>query len=187
MLLSRRAFGILISAKRFPFQDTTRRLRKRSMDFARPPGERIKKAFSERYPGNIIGVGPRILFSYKYLEAECKNAAFQKSLRNLDFCKEIPIPGYYKETEKKKYGLRKATTYKGKPHPSHVMIDKRKYLQRTKSCKCYLCGEEGHYARDCDKEKKNVKRVALFENIEVPEDYEVVSVHPEEEDSDVCR
>ncbi|GMP72108.1 hypothetical protein CsSME_00030254 [Camellia sinensis var. sinensis] len=91
-------------------------------------GERIKKAFSERYPGNIIGVGPRILFSYKYLEAECKNAAFQKSLRNLDFCKEIPIPGYYKETEKKKYGLRKATTYKGKPHPSHVRIDKRKYL-----------------------------------------------------------
>ncbi|CAL5326497.1 unnamed protein product [Camellia sinensis] len=146
-------------------------------------GERIKKAFNERYPGNIIGVGPRILFSYKYLEAECKNAAFQKSLRNLDFCREIPIPRYYKETEKK-YGLRKATTYKGKPHPSHVRIDKRKYLQKTKHCKCYLCGEEGHYARDCVKDKKNVKRVALFENIEIPDDYDVVSVHPEDDDSD---
>ncbi|CAL5349307.1 unnamed protein product [Camellia sinensis] len=146
-------------------------------------GERIKKAFNERYPGNIIGVGPRILFSYKYLEAECKNAAFQKSLRSLDFCKEIPIPGYYKETEKK-YGLRKATTYKGKPHPSHVRIDKRKYLQKTKHCKCYLCGEGRHFARDCTKDKKNVKRVALFENIEIPDDYDVISVHPEDDDSD---
>ncbi|CAL5408816.1 unnamed protein product [Camellia sinensis] len=146
-------------------------------------GERIKKGFAERHGANTIGVVPRILYAYKYLEAECKNAAFQKSLRNLDFCREIPIPGYYKEPEKK-YGVRKATTYKGKPHNSHVRIDKRKYLQKSKHCKCYLCGEEGHYARDCTKEKKNVKRVAVFENLSIPEDYDVMSVEPGDEDSD---
>ncbi|CAL5431783.1 unnamed protein product [Camellia sinensis] len=146
-------------------------------------GERIRKGFAERHGANTIGVVPRILYAYKYLEAECKNAAFQKSLRNLDFCREIPIPGYYKEPEKK-YGVRKATTYKGKPHNSHVRIDKRKYLQKSKHCKCYLCGEEGHYARDCTKEKKNVKRVAVFENLSIPEDYDVMSVEPGDEDSD---
>ncbi|XP_028104967.1 uncharacterized protein LOC114303982 [Camellia sinensis] len=150
---------------------------------ARYLGERIKKEFAERHGANTIGVVPRILYAYKYLEAECKNAAFQKSLRNLDFCREIPIPGYYKEPEKK-YGIRKATTYKGKPHSSHVRIDKRKYLQKSKHCKCYLCGEEGHYARDCTKEKKNVKRVALFENLGIPDDYDVMSVQPGDDDSD---
>ncbi|THG00100.1 hypothetical protein TEA_012396 [Camellia sinensis var. sinensis] len=48
----------------------------------------------------------------------------------------------------------------------------------------YLCGEEGHYARDCTKEKKNVKRVAMFENLGIPEDYDVMSVQPGDDDSD---
>ncbi|CAL5328580.1 unnamed protein product [Camellia sinensis] len=62
---------------------------------------------------------------------------------NEDLEREIPIPGYYKEPEKK-YGVRKATTYKGKPHSSHVRIDKRN----------------------------------------IPEDYDVMSVEPGDDDSD---
>ncbi|WAK97196.1 polyprotein [Fatsia badnavirus 1] len=142
-------------------------------------GKRIEEQFKKRYTGNTIGVNPRVLFSYKYLEEQCKEAAFQRSLKNLDFYKQIPIPGYY-DSSRKKYGARKATTYKGKPHKTHVKIDKSKNL-RNKKCKCYLCGEEGHFARECTNKRRNVERVAVFDTIELPEGHELVSV--DEDDS----
>ncbi|CAD5184416.1 unnamed protein product [Musa acuminata subsp. malaccensis] len=51
--------------------------------------KRIKEAFEAKYRGNTIGVIPRILFSYKYLEVECKDAAFRRALKDLSFCNEL--------------------------------------------------------------------------------------------------
>ncbi|KAJ4714061.1 ORFIII-like polyprotein [Melia azedarach] len=147
-------------------------------------GQRMKMAFNAKFPGNQIGVFPRILYAYQFMEQECKNAAFQRSLKNLAFCKDIPLPGYYAESSKSRYGARKSTTYKGKAHSTHARIEKKKHLVRNRRCKCYLCGDEGHFARECPNERRNVRRVAVFENLALPDDYEIVSVQDGEEESD---
>ncbi|KAJ4714373.1 Orf y protein [Melia azedarach] len=128
-------------------------------------GQRMKMAFNAKFPGNQIGVFPRILYAYQFMEQECKNAAFQRSLKNLAFCKDIPLPGYYAESSKSRYGARKSTTYKGKAHSTHARIEKKKHLVRNRRCKCYLCGDEGHFARECPNERRNVRGLLFLKTL----------------------
>lgn len=145
-------------------------------------GKEIEKAFLEKYPGSAVSVMPRIHFTYQFLAEMCKKATLQRSLKDLSFCGKMQLPGM-KSSSGKRYGLRKSKTYKGKPHDSHVRVFKKKKAQMVRKCKCFICGEEGHFARECRKRNGNIARAAVLEQLDLPEDYDVVSVGNNESDS----
>ncbi|KAG6521863.1 hypothetical protein ZIOFF_018996 [Zingiber officinale] len=145
----------------------------------------VEATFKAKYPTNQVGVIPRIHFTYQYLAKICKKAAIQKSVKDLAFCSKIPILGYY--NKQKKFGLRKAKTYKGKSHDSHVRVFKKKKADQQKKCKCFICGEPGHFARDCKKQTSNIARASILDQLDLPSDYDVISVDLNEADSDaIC-
>ncbi|GJY94186.1 Orf y [Tanacetum coccineum] len=118
-----------------------------------PPSlsKKIEESFRTKHPGLNSGVLPAIKFTHTFVSEMCKDAALAKELRDLSLCSAIPISGYYKNN-RKKYGMRKSRTYKGKPYNSHVKPFKRKYKYdrgRAKKCKCFICGKEWHFAKDC--------------------------------------
>ncbi|KAJ1698241.1 hypothetical protein LUZ63_006753 [Rhynchospora breviuscula] len=120
-----------------------------------PPiiGGEIEKAFAEKYPGNTVGVIPRIHFTYQYLAEQCK----------------------------------KAKTYRGKPHDTHIRVFKRKHADKIRKCKCFICGEEGHFVRNCTRQKGNIARAAIVENLDLDDDWDMLSVDQNEPDSDaIC-
>nr|GEX70462.1 putative polyprotein [Tanacetum cinerariifolium] len=143
-----------------------------------PPSlsKRIEELFKVRHPSLSAGVLPAIKFTHTFVSEMCKDAALSKELRDLSLCSAIPIPGYYKNN-KKKYGIRKSRTYKGKPHNSHVKPFKRKYKDdkgRVKKCKCFIYGKEGHFAKDCRSKQGNISRSAVYQELDLDDNWDIV-------------
>ncbi|KAI3762449.1 hypothetical protein L1987_52879 [Smallanthus sonchifolius] len=148
--------------------------------------KRIEEAFRNKYPGLTAGVLPAIKFMHTYISEMCTEVALQKELRDLSLCSAIPIPGYYEKTGKM-YGIRKSKTYKGKPHDkTHVKVFKRKYKEdrgRVSKCKCYICGREGHFARDYRRKTGNIARRAVIDNLDLKEDWDIISADVSDQDT----
>ncbi|KAK8558427.1 hypothetical protein V6N13_103604 [Hibiscus sabdariffa] len=122
-------------------------------------GKELENNFRKAHPGVRIGVPIRAYFTYQYLEEICKKNALQRSLNDLSFCAKISIPSYYQS--KKKYGIRKATTYKGKPHSTHFRAVKNKYKYnryKLTKCKCFICGDGSHFVGECPRNQGNMQR-----------------------------
>ncbi|GJW99628.1 Orf y [Tanacetum coccineum] len=159
---------------RLYFPSTTEKL------FAKLPpslSKKIEESFRAKHPGLSSGVLPAIKFTHTFISEICKDAALAKELRDLSLCSAIPIPGYYKNN-RKKYGMRKSRTYKGKPHNSHVKPFKRKYKDdrgRVKKCKCFICGKEWHFAKDCRSKQGNIARSAVYQELDLDDNWDIVS------------
>nr|GEV51760.1 ORFIII-like polyprotein [Tanacetum cinerariifolium] len=140
---------LAIKSGKLYFPSTTEKL------FAKPPpslSKKIKESFKAKHPGLIVGVLPAIKFTHTFVLKMCKYAALVKELRDLSLCSAIPIPGYYKNN-KKKYGTRKARTYKGKPHNSH----------------------EGHFAKDCRSKQGNIARSVVYQELDLDDNWDIIS------------
>ncbi|GJU25501.1 Orf y [Tanacetum coccineum] len=157
------------------FPSTTEKL------FAKlPPSlfKKIEESFKAKHPGLIAAVLPAIKFTHTFVSEMCKDAGLAKELIDLSFCSAIPIPSYYKNNMKK-YGIRNSRTYKGKPHNSYVKSFKRKYKDdrgRVKNCKCFICGKEGHFAKDCKSKQSNIARSAVYQELNLDDNWDIVSI-----------
>nr|AFO11495.1 polyprotein [Sugarcane bacilliform virus] len=154
-------------------------------------GDKVKEAFVAKYPSVERHVPAAIRFTYDYLEEICTENNFQKQLRSLNFCKGFPVVNPV-GTKKygKRYGTRKARSYRGKPHSSHVRIERTRYLKQRKDgkgekkCRCFVCGSTEHLMKDCKSPMKRQDRVNLAREIDIPDNYDIVSVGFDEEDTE---
>ncbi len=144
-------------------------------------GEELEKGFRERYPGTTTAVIPKIKFAYDFLTEMCKKAALTRALKELSFCSDVRIPGYF---PRPKLGLRKAEKFTaGKPHKTHVRVISIRHPDRLRKCKCFICAEEGHFSRDCKQKHGNIERAHVTEQLELPQEWDVVSIDNDESDS----
>ncbi|KAI9083342.1 hypothetical protein K1719_034708 [Acacia pycnantha] len=144
----------------------------------------IKDEWYKVYPTVTLGIAPRIVFTKEYLKKKCIENKVAKQVKDYNFCKQVYILGYFPKDKKR---IRRATNYRnGIPRKNHIRKFKR-HKPPTKKCRCYVCGE-GHFARDCRNKRGNIERFALYHSLDLPQDFDIVSIDQDDpdNDSDIC-
>ncbi|KAI9116599.1 hypothetical protein K1719_012257 [Acacia pycnantha] len=145
----------------------------------------IKDEWYKVYPTVTQGIAPRIVFTKEYLKKKCIENEVAKQVKDYNFCKQVYIPGYFPKDKKR---IRRATNYRnGIPRKNHIRKFKR-HKPPTQKCRRYVCGEEGHFARECRNKRGNTERFALNYSLDLPQDFDIVSIDQDDpdNDSDIC-
>ncbi|GKA19970.1 Orf y [Tanacetum coccineum] len=82
------------------------------------------------------------------------------------------------QIRKKKYGMRKSRTYKGKRTISGENHSKRNIQERSgrvKKCKCFICGKECILQKDCRSKQGNIARSAVYQELDLDDNWDIVS------------
>ncbi|KAK1429589.1 hypothetical protein QVD17_11803 [Tagetes erecta] len=141
--------------------------------------ESWRLAFGEK---RNLGIGPRITYTFSILEDKCKEVALQEQLKRnaYAFCKTaIYTPQAYGFYDKKKH-IRRSTTY-NKNYKTNQNRSKYVKKPQTRTCRCFICGEEKHLANKCPNKNKNMERANLIEQLN---DYEIEALKTDDSDNE---
>ncbi|AXS67831.1 ORF3 [Dioscorea nummularia-associated virus] len=151
---------------------------------------RIQEMWTEKFPNWLVGVAPRIDFTYKILQDLCRNNELHRQAKDFSFCRSIAVPGQYSRTTQPRKTLRRSTRYKGHNVKSNQVRKFRtdKATGKPSKCRCFICGEIGHFANQCQNRNVNRQRLAIYEELDLEPQWDIVSLNDGEDpnDSDIC-
>lgn len=155
-----------------------------------PFNTRLQELWTEKYPNFQVGILPRIDFTYRKLQELCRANEMARQAKDFSFCRNIEVPGQYSKSRKPRKQLHRSTRYNGRNAKNNQVrkfrSDKRQNY--PSKCKCYICGEPGHFAKNCRNSRVNKDRLMTYEDLDLDDNWDIISLEDNEDpaDSDIC-